>query len=267
MVNMGTKRLALIASTAMLSALMWWVSHRWLGTEGRFSDWQLFLWPFIAIIIVGAISGLALLLLQSRWDRLAVTLSAWATLPIFFTPNIWYLSILPVFAFFWLDASRRMQREASERHKFRIRGILGAGVRLILLGIFLMTSLGFYLTPVGSAVNVETITRGIQNSLDDTYDSALVRGQLADLPPSLQSQFRRDLAQAVEENAQRWLGPISPALPPLFALALFLGLWGVMVFVREPTLWVATGLFTLMRRTGFVTVTEEQVPKEVVSLS
>lgn len=266
MESMGMKRIGLIAAVAASSALMWWATHGWLATEGRFADWRLFVWPLLAVALMGAVTGLAMALLTSRWDRFAATVAAWATLPIFFPPNVWFITVLPVFAFLWLDGSRRIQRELQERHRIRVRGVLGSGLKLILLGVFLMVSLGFYLTPTGSSVDVASVSRGIQSSLESSYDLPVVRDQLADLPPSLQSQFKRDLAAGVDEYVTAWLGPIAHLIPPLLALALFLGLWGLHGLIREPVLWLAQGAFVLMRRTGFAVIGQEQVAKETLSL-
>jgi hypothetical protein len=263
---MDIKRIALMAVVIVASALMWWSSHAWLTTEGRFADWKLFIWPALAVIVLGALVGLAWALLPSRLERFAVSTASWATLAVFFDPNIWYVSMLPIFLLLWLDASRRIQRETKERYKVRIRSIVGAGAKFILLGVFLLISLGFYLTPVGSSINVDTVSGSLQRTVDSSYGLPVIRDRLADLPPSLQGQFKRDMAVYVDEYAQQWLGPIASFLPPLLALALFLGLWGISGIMRELVLAVAAGLFMLLKSVGFVQIGEEDVTKEVLKL-
>lgn len=263
---MQHKRLILIGSVIFVSIVTWWSSYGWLSAEGKFADWHRYLLPLIFVIVYAAVAGLALALLDSRWDRIAVITSSWASFVIFFPPSVWYLSALPLFFLFWMDASRRSHQERTERSKIRTRSMVGAGTRFLLLGIFLMISLGFYSVRTDGSLTLTVISEGVQRQVDSAYETDFVQGRLADVPPSLQSQFRQDVANYVETFVDRWLGPIGPYLPPILALALFLGLWSTVGLVREPVLWLAAGLFWLMRRTGFVTVTEKQVSKEVVSL-
>ena len=263
---MHTKRLVHMGAVFASSVLTWWTAHRWLSAEGQFSDWQLYLPPLLFAIVFGALAGLALALLRSRWDRIAVITSSWASFVIFFPASIWYISALPLFFFFWMDASRRSHDERLERNKIRVRNFIGVGAKLVLLGIFLMISLGFYSVRTEGGITLDAISRGVQRQVDVAYETQFVQEQLSDVPPSLQGQFRRDFARQVDAFVRRWLAPVAQFIPPILALFLFLGLWSVVWLIREPVLWVASGVFAIMRRTGFVTVTQKQVPKEVITL-
>jgi hypothetical protein len=264
--SMTAKRLTVIATVIAMAVLTWWSTHRWLSQEGQFADWRLYLLPLLLGILYAAAAGLALALLRSRWDRIAVITTSWAVFVVFFPASIWYLSALPVFLAFWMEASRRNQQERDERRRLRAHVLVGAGTRFLLLGIFLMVSLGFYSLRTNGELTLDVVTRGVQQRVDNAYENDLIRNRLADVPASLQSQFRQDLAEAIESFVERWLGPVAPYLPPIFALALFLGLWSSVSLVRLPVLWIAGGLFLLMRKTGFVTVTEEDVKREIVVL-
>lgn len=260
------KRLVLIGSVIGLAILTWRTSYRWLEVQGQFGEFSAYVWPLMAVIVFTAAIGLALMLLTSRWDRLALITASWATFALFFPPSVWYVSALPVFLAFWMGASRNIHRELEDRHTIRVWGVIGAGTRWLLLGTFLMVSLGFYSLRTGGVITLNTVSSGIRRSVDSAYDSSLVRGQLADLPPSLQAQVRRDVANYIDSFVRRWLSPLVPYLPPLLAFLLFLVLWSVVGLVRFPVLWLASGLFALMKTTGFVSVREKDVKAEVVTL-
>lgn len=265
MSEMQSKRLTLIGMVIGTAAITWWSAQQWLAS-GSLSDWRVFLVPLILIVVYAAITGIALTMLSSKWDRLAVITASWATFVLFFPANIWYLSALPLFFLFLMEASRRSRRELEERHKFRVRSVIGVGTKFILLGVFLMVSLGFFSLQAERDVTLQTVSEGVQRSVDSAYDSSIVQRQLDGLSSSVQAQLRRDVARSVDSFVQRWLGPLVPFLPPLLAFALFLILWSLVGLVREPVIWLASGFLTLMKRTGFVSVAEQQVPKEVISL-
>jgi hypothetical protein len=263
---MHVKRVALILSVILFSAITWATAHPWLDSPLRFSGWLRPFWPALAVTLLAAVAGVAFALLESRWDRLAAILGSWASFIVFWKPDIWYLSSLPLFAFLWYEASRRMQDDMSDRRKMRISAALGRGVKLILLGAFLMVSVGFYLLPANRKADATTVSKGIQSSLDDAYDTSIMRDQLSQLPASMQTQFKRDLAQSVDDAVRSWLGPWSGYIPPFLAFALFLAFWSVSFVFREIAIWLGAGLFMILRLTGFIRIEEKEVKAEVLTL-
>ena len=260
------KRIALIASVTGCSVLVWWTAHRWLTSTGRFDDWRVFILPALATILLAAVAGLSFMLLRSRMDRVAATTAAWASFVLFFEPSRWYLTVLPVFLLLWWDGGRRIRGELDDRKRIRIPSLVGSGTKHIVLGVFLMVSLGFYLLPVSRTTDVAAVSRSIQGSFDTAYDLPIVQSQMAELPPSLQAQFRRDMARSVDQFVHKWLGPIAPYLPPLLALALFLGLWSLLGIIQWPASKLAAGMFMLLKAAGFVRMEEKDVKAHVISL-
>jgi len=260
------KRIILITSVVVCAALTWAAAKPWLESPLRFSGWLRPFWPALAVTVLAAVGGLAFALLRSRWDRLAAILASWAAFIVFWSPDIWYVSALPVFGLLWYESSRRMQDDMHDRRRIRINAALGRGVKLILLGAFLMVSVGFYLLPANQSANIGTLSSGIQGSIDDAYDSELVRSQLDQLPTSLQAQFKRDVAQSVDAFIHEWLGNWGGYVPPFLAFALFLALWSVSFVFRELAIWLGTFLFAVLRWSGFIRIQEEDVKAEVVAL-
>ena len=140
------------------------------------------------------------------------------------------------------------------------------GAKLILLGFYLMVSLGFYLLPSSQRLNATTVSRDVQRSIESTYDNMFVQQQLSQLPPTARAQFQRDVSQYAYQTARTWLAPLGPFIPPLLAFGLFLALWSVNFLLRPPTVWVGDRLFRLLKRVGFVNVTEQDVKGEVITL-
>ena len=260
------KRIALIVAAATSTTLTWWASKAWLTTAHPFTELGMMVVPALAIILTAAVVCMAWVLLEGPWERVAAILASWASFIIFWRPDIWYVSALPLFVLFWYAGSRRVRHDVKERRVLRIRSCLDHGMRLVLLGIFLMISLGFYLLPENRTTDLNTVSTGVQKSLDAAYQNSVVQSQLAELPSAAQAQVRRDLAAQADSLVRKWLGPLAPYLPPLLAFVLFLSLWSVSFLFREAGLTVASLMFWGLKRTGFITVSEEQTKAEVIKL-
>lgn len=260
------KRIGLILAVVVCATLTWAAAKPWLDSPTRFSGWLEPFWPALAVTVLASVTGIAFALLASRLDRLAAVLASWATFIVFWRPDIWYVSALPLFVLLWYEASRRIRDDVHDRRKVRINAALGRGVKLILLGAFLMVSVGFYLLPASRGADLGTISEGLQSGLEDAYDSTLVRSQLEQLPPSLQAQFKRDMAEYIDAFVHDWLGPFKGYVPPFLAFALFLALWSVSFIFRELAIWLGLVLWALLKATKFITIEEEDVSMEVVRL-
>ncbi|MCC6934325.1 MAG: hypothetical protein IT406_01335 [Candidatus Yanofskybacteria bacterium] len=260
------KRIGLIVAVALCATLTWAAARSWLEGPARFSSWEAALVPSLAVVLFAAVAAIAWMLLDRPLERLASMLASWATFIVFWKPDIWYLSALPVLLFFWYEASRRIQGDMVDRRKLRVNATLGQGAKFILLGAFLMASLGFYLLPSSRTADFRVVSKGLQSSLESTYDQPLVQQQLSQLPSGMQVQVKRDLARFVDDWVKGVLGPLGPLVPPILAFALFLALWSVSFIYREAAIWVGVGLFALLKAVKFVRVEERDVKAEVLSL-
>ncbi len=260
------KRIVLIIAVVLTATLTWATAEPWLESSERFSNFWIALWPALAVTLMAAVTGVAFALLPRRLDRLAATLASWATFIIFWSPDVWYVSALPLFLLFWYEAGNRIQDEMHNRMKVRINAAIGRGAKLILLGAFLMVSVGFYLLPANREADLNTVSEGIQSGLEDAYDSPIIRDQLSQLPTAAQNQFKRDMAQRVDQFVREWFGSFSGYVPPFLAFALFLVLWSTTFIFREVAIWLGVGIFKFLKFAGFVTMSEEDFKREVVKL-
>jgi hypothetical protein len=266
MLPVTTKRIILIVAVVACATLTWATARPWLESLVRFSSFAVILWPSLAVTLLAAVAGMAFALLDSKMDRLAAILASWATFIIFWSPDVWYVSALPLFLLLWWEGAKRIHDDVHERRKVRIRAALGHGVKFILLGAFLMVSVGFYLLPASQEADVSTISKGVQGGIEDAYDSPLVREQLAQLPPAAQTQFKQETVRSVDAFIRKWFGPVSGYIPPFLAFALFLVLWSTAFIFRAAAIWLGYGIFKLLKAAKFVTMTEEDIRADRVSL-
>lgn len=260
------KRIGLIVSVVVCAALTWAAAKPWLESPLRFDSWTVAFWPALAVTILAAVASVAFALMPAKLDRLAALLASWAIFIFFWRPDVWYLSALPIFGFFWWEAGRRIREHLAAVRVIHIRSSLGQGVKFILLGAFLMVSVGFYLLPANREADIRTVSRGAQEALESAYDNPFVEEQLSQLPPSLQAQFKRDMARSVDGIIHNLLGPFANYVPPFLAFALFLALWSVSFIFREAALWLGVGLFWLLKRTGFVKIETKQIEAETIRI-
>lgn len=266
MTQLSGKRIALILAVGLCATLTWAATHTWLLREGRFSDLSVMLWPALALTLLASVTALAWALLDAKLDRLAALLLSWATFIIFWQPNIWYVSALPIFGLFWWEAARRIRADLIDRRRLRVYAILGSGMKFILFGVFLMVSVGFYLLPSSQQSGVASVSEGIQSSLDNAYEAPLVEQQLAELPSAVRSQFKRELAASIDKTVRAYLGPFASFIPPMLAFGLFLVLWSLSFVFRELALGLGMLLFWALRTSGFVRIKEQDIKAEVLSL-
>lgn len=260
------KRIGIILTVVAFATLTWALAKPWLEDPLRFGSWTVALWPAIAVTLLAAVAGIAFALLPSKMDRLAIILTSWASFVIFWSPDVWYVSALPVFGWLWYEAGKRIQDDMHDRRKIRINAALGRGVKLILLGAFLMVSVGFYLLPASREADLNTVSAGIQGGLEDAYDSPFVRDQLSQLPQAAQNQFKRDMARSVDDFVRRSFGRVAGYVPPFLAFALFLVLWSISFILREVAIWTGVGLFALLKAVKFIRMGEEDVRAQTLSL-
>lgn len=260
------KRIGLIIAVALSSTLVWATAKPWLESPVAFSGYMVLAWPAIAVVFASALTGLAWMLLVRPIERIATILASWVSFIFFWKPDIWYVSVLPLFVFLWYESSRRIRNDAGDRHKVRVSTSIGAGLTPLLLGTFLMISLGFYLLPAYHTVTPSRVSIGVQGWLEGAYNQPLVEQQLSQLPPSMQAQVKRDLAKSVDDWVKKVLGPLGPFVPPLLAFALFLVLWSVLFIFRELAIWLGVLLFMLFKAVRFIKVGEKDVKAEVITL-
>jgi hypothetical protein len=236
------KRIVIVGAVILSAAIAWWAARVWMDQPMMFSDWRTMLFPAIAVILFGAVSGLALILLDRWSERIAALLGAWASFGLFWSGNVYYVSALFVFALFWFIALQYIRNDIADRRQVRVKVTLAHGMKYVLFAAFLMVSLGFYYTPHAQQAGLTEISQGAQ------------------------MQLRQGLSVNVDQIIRTWLKPIAKWVPPIFALALFLVLWSLNFILREPAVWLGAGIFWVLRKIGFVKIGKKQIESEIIEL-
>lgn len=260
------KRIGLIVATVICAMVAWAVARQALLVPFSSNGLVSVAFSVFVVVLLVSVAGIAFALLERRWDRWAVIFASWAVFPVFWAPDIWYASILPLFALSWYLGGRAIRANMDQRRKLDVGASVNAGMKFILLGVFLMLSLGFYLLPQSQETGLGDVSKGIQETVEIALQNPVVAGRLAELPPDVQRQFKSDLFSAVDSLVHQWLGPLGAFLPPILAFALFLALWGASFAFRWPARWLTGGIFWVLVKTGFVRIEEKSVPAEIIRI-
>jgi hypothetical protein len=223
-------------------------------------------WPALIIALMTSFILVAWVLMGSHWYRLLATLGSGLAFVAFFDFNQWYLSVLPVMVYLWFEAGRRIDHDLQDRLKVRIATTVRQGGRLILVGYFLMISLGFFLMPSSQEAGVDTVQDGVKSSIESTYEQNLVAKQFAQLPRSAQAQVRKEIGNQIDLWVERVLGPFGKYIPPILAFVLFLSLYSVNLLFRLIAEPLAVAWFELLLKLGFVRIVSVQVESQALEL-
>jgi hypothetical protein len=258
--------MGLAIASILASCVVWWAAQDWLHTPDRFTSFEAMAWPALAIALATSVVLVAWVLMTSRMLRLLATLGSWATFILFFDPNIWFLSVLPVMALLWFEAGRRIEHDLQDRLTIRIGTTVRQAGKLILVGYFLMISLGFFLMPSSQEAGIESVQEGVRTSVESSYKQDLVVRQLSQLPQSAQAQIRKEIGAQIDTWVERLLGPFSSFIPPILAFVLFLSLYGVNIIFRLVAEPMAVLWFKLLLALGFVRIVSVQVESQGLEL-
>lgn len=250
----------------LASCATWWSAQVWLHTPDRFTSLNAMILPLVVIAFATSIVLVAWVLIDSRTHRLIATLGSWAVFTLFFDPNIWFLSVLPVMALLWFEAGRRIEHDLRDRLTIRIATTVRQAGKLILVGYFLMISLGFFLMPSSQEAGVQSVQEGVRTSVESSYKQDLVARQLSQLPQSAQAQIRKEIGNQIDMWVERLLGPFGELIPPILAFVLFLSLYGVNILFRLIAEPMAVAWFKLLLMLGFVRIVSVQVESQGLEL-
>ena len=260
-----TKRIVLISVAILGSALSWLVTHSWLASENRFSDINAIVIFALALSLCAALISIAWMFLDKWYERGIVIAVSWIVFVIFW-PFALSLSALVVIGLLWWSAAQEVQNDLASRRQIQIRTVLGSSVRLILMAMFLSVSLGFYLSPDTQTAGLQTVSMGIKGQIEHVFQSSFIDDRISTLPPSLQKQFRTDVITAIDSTVKQYLGPVAHYIPSVLALGFFVVLWGFGWIFRQLALWMATAIFAILKRIGFIKIVTYKIDAEKVEI-
>lgn len=249
------KRAILLISVWVLSILFWVWAKPWIENPLRLSwDERIWLKPLIVLIIFVAVQGLAVLLVGSRPWRWGIILIS--TLPYFavFEFGKFYWTVLPVTILLQMYVGHAIHTEVAERTKINIRQIMDRGLPSLVTSILVMVSLAFFLSPATQAAARQQELPFATKTIVEKSVSIFAGEQLQNLPPEQRNSFLNQTTGEVLKQFNSILKPYFKYFPPILAFGLFLILQGLsFIFVWLATL-MATGLFAVFKKSGFVRI-------------
>lgn len=248
-----------------------------MHSPARFDDWMSILVPGSLLIITASLLALgALLLARGAWIWLLIGGTSLAFLAVNGLDWLFLLGIV-LSGLLWYWASRHAARELVERRTIRISSILVHAMPKILLGLYILLSFAFYMTPASQNITEKDATTAFRQQLNRTYDTVL-RSELAKLPPAqreqVQNQVSGQLIQAFKDTldfqfclTENVCTPtLLELLPPMYAFLFFLLLWSFGFIFREPAVALGAGLFRLLQKFHVVLIDQEDAKVEVLKI-
>ena len=266
MSSQASKKVSIIIAVTVIAILFWLSLVPWLKEGARFQHVGVWLPPFLALsLLIGTIS-LGIVLLEKK--RLWLLMTMLSGLPIFilFGLHYIYLVFLGLLLISVLAAGQMIKRELKERYKVDIGVLSRTGVHYIVLPFLIGISFIYYFTPqLQSRVNdglfpqsfQRTIASGVQQFIDAS----------GEIPAGIDTKGASVQAVGVMfGRINTALKPYQPYLPPLLAFGLFIILWGVGFLFRWLGTLFARLLFYILKKTGFVKITEVEVKAERIEM-
>lgn len=271
------KRIAILVTVLVVSAVFWAVASGWLNSPTRFDSWGGILLSGALLTVMGSALALAFLLLsRSYWTTYVI-----AGVLVIFLLVFGFGPLLLVGAalawMFWWTAARRIARELTERRTIRVSSILSHGLPYILLGLYIMVSFAFYLAP-GTHMTAKEATTSFQKQLNKS-SGAVLQSELDKLPPSQREQVKLQVNTQAAKTFAGMLnyrfclpgsGTCTPTLlellPPLYAFLFFLTLYGFGFIFRELGMLLGAGVFTILQGSHFLTVDQEDAKVDMLKL-
>jgi len=243
----------------------------------RFDGWVQIIISAALLILTAMAMGLGFLLMaQGPWPAYIFTGAALIFVVINGLHPLYAVGIALAIVC-WYIASVTINRELNERRKIRVSSILTHGLPKILLGLYLLISFAFYLTPASHNITEQDATTAFRDQVDKTSDLVL-QAELQKLPSYQREQVKREISsQAVKTftnilNFQFCITPDSctpsmlELLPPLYAFLFFLTLWGFGFIFRELGVLLGAGTFAVLRGSHLVRIEQEDAKVDMLKI-
>jgi hypothetical protein len=269
------KRTAILIMVIALAAVFWLAANVWMRSAGRFDNWSGMVITGVLLVMTAATMALGFILLARGMWIWSVIIGVLGTFLAVYGFKSLYLVGVAAAGLLWYWSAFHAARELTERRTIRISSILVHALPKILLGLYLLLSFAFYMTPDSHNISQADATKVFKQQLDNTYNSGLMT-ELEKLPPAqrtqVQAQVTSQAAKTFEQalNFQFCLGPdactptLLELLPPLYAFLFFLTIWGFGFIFRELAVATGIGLFTVLKGFHFVAIETEDIKAEVL---
>jgi len=258
----------LIAATFGAALLFWFITKPWV-TDPTWSsvDYHTWLWPLLALMVIGAIAGTALTLLDTYYLRFAASGVIGLAFLMAFGLTMLNLLAIAVMLLFHFWAMRNMRGTLRNHLTINFRSVVNSGMRHVITPLLIMISFAYFANPnVQASAEHNQLPPAITKAVE-TVSRVISRNELSGLSPNQQIQTERQLNQEVIDFLNREAKPYRRYFPPVLAFGLFIVLEGLAFLFVPISSYAAAGLFNLLKSLEFIRISEKDVKAQELFLS
>ena len=271
------KRTTIVTVLIALSAVFWIVAGNWMHSSSRFTDWAGIGISGGLLVIVASSLALGFLILSRgywTWVAIAGVLGAYLAVNGF---QMLYLVGAALALGLWAWSVRDTSRELTDRRTIRVNSIMVHALPKILLGLYILVSFVFYMTPDSRAISEKDATDALRVQIDSAYNTVL-SSELNKLPPSQREQAKAQVTGLAIQILQRALSfnvclapdactpTLLQLLPPLYAFLFFTVIWSFGFIFRELAVLLGMLVFAVLRGFKVVTIEQEDAKVDVLQI-
>ncbi len=262
------KRVTIIVVLAVFAAVFWTVARLWVGDPAfGLAEYQAWLWPLVALIVLSASAVWAFLLLADRRWRISASLAvAGPSLIVFGLRWEWLVSIV-IMGLLHARAIQKLDTESRARVDMNPRRLAGAGVGTVLLSLMLVLSFAYYLNP---DVQASATSRHLPAPITQAIEKAARQAaaiQFSEASPSERNQIAGQVARELISRITAWVRPYSHYFPPILAFGLFLALEAFSFIIIPLASLAAWGIFIILKYTRFIIIEERDIKAQTIRLA
>lgn len=259
-----SKKFIIFTIIFLLSIVFWAAVKAWVEGPVKFADWQAWSWPLTCLIVLAAVTVVALLLIREVLWRVVISVLIGLAFLLVFNFNALYPGTFSALILLHLLAARNVHRESDQRTVINMGRILRHGLPWVITPLLIMISFAYYLDPsVQAGARAGQLPPTVRQTIAKTVD-AFLGSELAELPPAQRQQTKNQIMTETERQLTNLAKPYFQYLPPVLAFGLFLILQGLSFVFVWPAVWLGMGLFQMLRRFNFVKIAAKQVEVQTV---
>lgn len=256
------KRIGVVVVVGVTSSLFWILAKPWVESPNRFTDFHIWLWPLVTLVVLASVIVVALTLFRRRLWELLIVVEVALPFVIIFGTNLLYVTAFGIIFVLFAYADKNIREELDQRIKLNVGLIMERGLRGVMTGILIVVSFAYFLSPgVQSSDESNRLPPTVQEVVRVTVNTFL-GGQLDQLPPQQREQTRNQVIRETMNSLTRLAQPYFKYFPPILAFGLFLILQGLSFIFNWFSVWLGQLIFLVLRKSGFVKVEEREVKAE-----
>ena len=260
------KIISIIVTVTLVALGFWVTAEPWVNSSIKFADWHVWILPATFMVLLGAVSALAYMLLPQK--RLKLLLAGFIGATFLAVFGLWFLDILAFFVIllFHLFAIRYIQFESQERLKIHVGQIVKRGIGAVMIPLYIALSFAYYSSPsIQVRAKNADLAPNLKQIVSEVANKFLVT-ELSSLPPEQREAASSYAIERTYNYFVSYFEPYREYFPPVLAFGLFLILVGLGFILHRLSVWLGMGIFWLLRKTKFVVIEKKQIEAESIAL-